>query len=103
MLGATDQRQPAGAGHLDHGGALRQPPLGRQRIAERSGDDRCAIRAAERFQDPVTAVGHRDLGAVEAQLPTGLTDGAGDFGSGDRALELVGGRDDLADAHVRRR
>ena len=107
VLGAADDRQPAGAGHLDHGGALRQPPLRLERIAERAGDDRCAVRAAERFEDPVTAIGHRHLDAVDAQLPTGLADGARHLGAVAVPLNLSGAATTLrmrtsADASARR-
>ena len=80
---------PDGAGHLDHRGAAVQPPLGPHRVAERSGDGRRAVGAAERLERAFAAVGDGQLDAVVAELPARRADGRGHLRAGGRALELV--------------
>ena len=94
---AADQRHAARPSHLDDRRSLRQAPLGAHGIAERPGHGRGAIRPAERVEQAVTAVGHRHLGAVDAQLPARVPDRGGDLGGAQRALELVGSGDDATD------
>ena len=98
--GAADQGEAARPGHLDHGRALGEPPLRLDGIAEWPGHDRGPVRAAERVEDAVAAVGHRHLDALDAQLPARVADRRRHLACGRRALELVGSSDDLADAHA---
>ena len=67
---------------------------GLDRVAERAGDGRRAVGAAERVERAFAAVGERQLVAVVAELPARLPDRCGDLGRGRRAPELVDRGDD---------
>ena len=64
-------------------------PLGTDRIAERTGDRRRSVGAAEGFERALATVGHRKFDAVVAQLPTRRPDSRCDLGTGRCSLELV--------------
>ena len=74
-----------------------QPPLGRDRIAERAGDGRRAVGAAEHLERALAAVGDGQLDAVVAELPARVADRRGDLAPRRRAPELV----DRCDARAR--
>jgi hypothetical protein len=94
LFGAAEQRQAARPRHLDHRGPPGHAPRRGDGIAERPGHRRGAIGPSEHVEEPVAAVGHRHLDALDAEFPAGVADRLGHFAGRERALELVGGRDD---------
>ncbi len=88
-LGAAGEGEAAGSGHLDHGGAMLETPGRRDRAAERPGDDRRAVGAAEHVEQALAAVGHRRLVGVVAELPAGVGDRPRRLRRRGRAPELV--------------
>ncbi len=95
VVGA-DEREPAGARHLDHRDRHRAtPPLRVDRIAERTGDPRRAPRSTARGEQRVerafATVGERDVDdVVEARRARGRRAIAvGRFGGRKGAAELV--------------
>jgi hypothetical protein len=81
--------QSASEGHFDDGNASVEAPRRVDWVAERAGDGGGAVGAAEGVEDALAPVGDRDLDAVVPELPTGVTDGGSDLGSGGRSTELV--------------
>ena len=69
--------EPARPRHLDDRRAAVQPPLGLDRVAERTGHDGAAVGPAEHVEQSLAAVGEGDLVAVVAELPARVADGGG--------------------------
>ena len=90
MLGAADKIQPARSGHLNHGPTTLEAPRGGHRVAERAGNHRRSVGAAERGQRALPTVGQRDPIATQPVLGSRLGDGRGDLRRIRGTAELVG-------------
>ena len=100
-----EQRPPGGPGHLDDrgraavGAASEHAPLGLDRRAERAARptvDRGV--AAERVEQALAAVGHRDLVGGPSGAPGRVGRGGRHLGRRRRAPELVGCGDEVGHA-----
>ena len=94
-LGAPGDLEPARQGHLDHGGAAMQPPVGIDRGPQRPGDPRGPVGATQHVEQTFAPVGHRHLDTVVAEFPTGVADRTGHLRRGRRAPVLVDRCNDL--------
>ena len=87
--GSADEIEPGSASHLHDRRVALQPPLRLDRIAERAGHHRPAVRAAERLEPPLAAVGHGGAIAAVSQPGGGAVDRVGDLARRGGTTELV--------------
>ena len=89
-LAPTRERQPRRPRHLDHGHTVAQSPFGHDRHAQRTGHLGAPIRAAQRLEGALAAVGQRLLDARAAARRHRRRDRRGCGPGRRRTTELVG-------------
>ncbi len=93
-VGPAGEFEPRCLRHLDDGHSFVQSPPRLDRLASRSPDSGRAVRAAERIEEPLAAVGQRQRGGVVPRGAQGVGDGEGHGARRRRAPELVGRHQD---------